>query len=302
MFNSSVLDVAVGLTLVYLLLSLACSAAGEMVASLWKIRASDLARGMRELLHDTNGTGMVQTIYNHPLIHSLFEGSYSPNTTRKLPSYIPARNFALALISSLEAPGTTRPAGFEKIEEALKCLRKEAGNDVAKLRESVELWFNSSMDRVSGWYKRRMQVILVVLGLVLAAAINADTLVLARRLAADEALRDALVAASQEYAKSAPAAGQEQKQAGDRLKENLAAIRGLGLPIGWNRSAAEAEAADSIPDSPGGWLLKAIGWLLTALAASLGAPFWFNVLNRLNVIRASVKPPAKEAEPKPAAA
>jgi hypothetical protein len=42
--------------------------------------------------------------------------------------------------------------------------------------------------------------------------------------------------------------------------------------------------------------MVAAGWLLTALAATLGAPFWFDVLNRLMVIRSTVKPHEKSPE------
>lgn len=38
------------------------------------------------------------------------------------------------------------------------------------------------------------------------------------------------------------------------------------------------------------------GWLATALAATLGAPFWFDVLNRIMVIRSTVKPHQKSPE------
>ena len=40
-----------------------------------------------------------------------------------------------------------------------------------------------------------------------------------------------------------------------------------------------------------------VGWLLTALAASLGAPFWFDVLNKFISIRSVGKAP--EERPKP---
>ena len=39
-----------------------------------------------------------------------------------------------------------------------------------------------------------------------------------------------------------------------------------------------------------------IGWLITALAVSLGAPFWFDLLNKFMVIRSTVKPHEKSPE------
>jgi len=40
-------------------------------------------------------------------------------------------------------------------------------------------------------------------------------------------------------------------------------------------------------------LFHSAGWLVSALAISLGAPFWFDVLNRFVVLRSTVKPNEK---------
>jgi hypothetical protein len=39
-----------------------------------------------------------------------------------------------------------------------------------------------------------------------------------------------------------------------------------------------------------------VGWLLTAMALSLGAPFWFDTLSRIMVIRSTVKPRGKSGD------
>src|SRR5215471_3393478 len=107
MFNTAIVDVAMGMVFVYLLLSLMCSAANELIELWLKNRATDLERGLRELLQDPDGSGLVQKVYNHPLISGLFEGDYQKVTLGmgkrmmgrvKLPSYIPSRTFALALM------------------------------------------------------------------------------------------------------------------------------------------------------------------------------------------------------------
>jgi hypothetical protein len=41
-----------------------------------------------------------------------------------------------------------------------------------------------------------------------------------------------------------------------------------------------------------------VGWLITALAVSLGAPFWFDMLNKFIVVRSTVKPHEKSLEEK----
>ena len=69
------------------------------------------------------------------------------------------------------------------------------------------------------------------------------------------------------------------------------------LPIGWNEAAFATVAARA--KTPGGYIELFFGYLLTAFAVTLGAPFWFDVLNRLMVIRATVKPTEKSKEEAP---
>ena len=51
MFATSIIEVAIGLIFVYLLMSLICSAANEIIESFLKNRATDLERGIRELFN-----------------------------------------------------------------------------------------------------------------------------------------------------------------------------------------------------------------------------------------------------------
>ena len=99
MLGSDLLDIAIGLIFLYLLLSLICSALSEIVEAFMKKRSSDLERGLKALLRDDKGEGLVKAIYDHPLVNGLFKGEYeSASRTKDLPSYIPPRNFALALM------------------------------------------------------------------------------------------------------------------------------------------------------------------------------------------------------------
>ena len=85
---------------------------------------------------------------------------------------------------------------------ALITLLDAAGGDVAKARENIENWYNSSMDRVSSWYKRRAQLTIFFVGIFVAIAVNVDTITVAKRLSTDDGLRESLVAASDAYAKA----------------------------------------------------------------------------------------------------
>jgi hypothetical protein len=75
MFGSEILEVAIGLMLVYLLLSLICSAVREGLEAWSEMRAVHLERGIRELLQDLNGTGLAKALYTHPLIYGLFQNN-----------------------------------------------------------------------------------------------------------------------------------------------------------------------------------------------------------------------------------
>lgn len=76
---------------------------------------------------------------------------------------------------------------------------------------------------------------------------------------------------------------------------NQERLKDLGLPIGWEAQGEKWPAWDL-----GQWWKQLIahgfGWLLTAFAISLGAPFWFDLLNKFIVIRSAVKPHEKSPE------
>ena len=121
MLGSTVLDVAIGLVFIFLLVSLLASAMREALETFLKTRASHLEAGLREVLRDPGGTGLVKQFYNHPLIYCLYSGEYAPNPGLKsgglmitrghnLPSYIPSSSFALALMDmTARGPQATWP-------------------------------------------------------------------------------------------------------------------------------------------------------------------------------------------------
>jgi hypothetical protein len=176
-----------------------------------------------------------------------------------------------------------------EIKRVLRTFIEDADTDVDKVRESIEAWYDSSMDRVSGWYKRYTQVIILILGLIVSL---------------DPTLRNSVVTAAQQYlndsslssadsasSSSIPACDEDPNSPECRFEKNLAEIKKLGLPIGWNK-----EDPRSVPEDLLGRLIKVFGWFLTAVAITLGAPFWFDLLNKFLVIRSTVKPHEKSSE------
>ena len=349
MFGIDILDVAIGLFFGYLVLSLAVTAANEMSAAWFRRRAWMLHKGISTLLDDAQ---LADRLYEHPLI----QGLSSPGSVvrrvpvlRRLvgrgPSYMPSRTFAIALLDTLQNdPGKLQPAeGSRSVDRVLALLWKEARNDPDQFRANIETWFNDSMERVSGWYKRRTQVLLLIWAAVVTIGTNADTLVIAKTLWRDPALRQALVERAEGYvatqqrpgaapvalaadeAPPPPALPPDQQaeldfvEASAQYDAALADLAELQLPIGWEDPTPPAEgetslrlitdtATDDWPGAiwePGGvqrWLQAAdqhsLGWLLTILAVSMGAPFWFDMLNRIMSVRTAGKAP-EEAQKAP---
>jgi hypothetical protein len=283
MFGSTILDVAIGIIFIYLLVSLVISAINELIAAKLKSRATNLSQGIQALLQDPSQAGWVAKLYQHPLIQSL-----SPPNSK--PSYIPSRTFALALLDLVTPANTDEnrtladlKAGManlpEPLQKTLTNLLDEAQHDVERLKTQIEIWFNNGMDRASGWYKRKTQWIQFFIGLTLVILLNIDSVHIGRSLfAVNSPMRASLVESAKSFA--AQPGGTNKP-----MKDVVDAISSASLPIGWSEFP-----------KPDQWPTMVVGWLITAFAVSLGAPFWFDLLNKFVNIRASGKAP--EEEPK----
>ncbi|SHN25375.1 hypothetical protein [Chitinophaga sp. CF418] len=319
MFNSVILEVAIGIIFLFGLVSMICSGIREGIEALTKTRAAYLERGIRELLHDRGAQNIAKSFFEHPMINSLYTSDYTPGKNTKepglldrgkqLPSYIPAKNFALALMdiaargsknnavssdpNSVEMSMASIRANILNIQNvpvqrAMLTALDSAQGDLERLQQNLEKWFDSSMDRVSGWYKRSTQWILFFIGLVLAVGLNINTIKIADYLFRNDDVRKLIVAEAENASKDSTFTQQSFAQAQGHLAE-------LKLPIGWaNGINPEEDNSDSIAWN--GFFIYVLGWLLTALAATMGAPFWFDMLNKIMVIRGTVKPAEKSPE------
>ncbi len=322
MFGSAILDVAIGIVFIYIILSMMCSAMREGIEGWLRTRAAYLERGIRELLSDVNTGSLTKRLYEHPLIDPLYFGAYPTHPLaanprwysrgRNLPSYIPSRNFALALLDmAARGPSNTAQADAgpmlaDSVEVSLASIRSgiqtlpnatlqrvlsmavnTAGNDLEKTIRNVEAWYDSAMDRVSGMYKRASQLVIFLLGLGLAIGFNINTIALADYLYGNPSVRQALVAQAESLAKNSVGSNEDFELIQTRLAQT-------SLPIGWAQedNHRAAQIAGSAPYVWHTFVAPALGWLLTAFAVTLGAPFWFDVLNKIMTFRSSIKPVA----------
>lgn len=353
MFNSEILEVGIGMVFLFLLISLICAAIKEWLEGIFKWRAMDLERALRGLLADQDGT-LLSALLRHPLLDSLFQGKYQHNQLRSswltpgqesrhmrmsqrrhLPSYIPSAQFAVALLdmaargplpAAAGDPPGTQPISLESLRQSVPNLPSPhlqrvllsaldyAAGDLERVKHHLEQWFDASMDRAAGWYKRRTQALLFVLGLAAAVLLNIDAIHVMERLTLDKTLREVVV--KEAGAPSVPPASASAAQ-GERIAEARRALEKIGVPIGWK----ERTRGGVVQTLGGGawtqmvplqlcmengcerahyfgadWIAAATGWLVTAFAVMLGAPFWFDLLNKFMVIRSTVKPHEKSPE------
>jgi hypothetical protein len=329
MFGSSILDIAIGVVFIFLLLSVFATTINELILSLFNMRGKELLLGIQTLLDDKSVTGLVQKVYNHGQVFGLFRGEFDLNKRGNLPSYIPSGNFAIALLDSIAQPFSEFTPGVapiqpvatithafeaaatalaenvatEKVGKPLVSMMAMAGNDAEKLQKSVEAWYNSGMDRVSGWYKYRTQWILFWVGLVLAVSMNADTIGIVRQLSKDSTLRQSIVAAAQATRDPKSTAASADEPIDKRIKaakDSFDEISDLGMPIGWPKGDPTAKTPREKIAKCFDWITgrpsMLLGWLLSAIAISLGAPFWFDALNKIMVVRSTVKPREKSRD------
>jgi hypothetical protein len=307
LFNSTVLDVAIGLIFVYLLLSIICTAVNEWLAGVTGSRSKLLKKGLIQLLNnqptknDSSPDALIKAFYKHPLI----KGMTKPG---KEPTYLSARIFAAVVTDVLSAGASgegevadlrtvvaTVPDGDVKKVIAAVVNHSERNQD-ANPGQALEGWFNDAMDRVSGWYKRRMQMWTLIVAIVITLAANADTIGIARRLWADPVLRSAVVEEAKVRAqKPRPTVSVEYKDENDPTEPTVTRNEGntlsdkekeiLGELLGWHGPLKESLKPEVF-----------LGWILTVFALSMGAPFWFDLLNKIMNIRNAGKSPDEKSK------
>jgi hypothetical protein len=139
------------------------------------------------------------------------------------------------------------------------------------------------MDRVAGRYRRRTHWIVIGIATVITLALNINTITIVRALEQDTALRQSIVERASTTSTNASLTGEQAK---DELNK-------VSLPIGWRNVVWPQRGQWTTGENVVAGMMSLAGWLLTIFGISLGAPFWFDVLNKFMVVRATVKPTEK---------
>ncbi len=385
MFNNVAFDIVIGLLFIYLLYSLLATIVSEIIATVIGLRARNLREAVDRMLNDDDDANkkllgrfwdslritkktkslMVKNFYNHPEIKYLGSTGVFKN-----PSSFKAISFSKTIIYLLSGQGSANKSSIENRLNILKdnpgslnadeiildketakyvlSLWDESYGDIVKFKLNLETWFDRTMEQALEWYKRKIQIILLMLGLVIAWFAGADTFLIAKTLSTDKDAREKMVQVASAYIQNNPQPEELQiklnKDSGDSKKLDSIRLKRLDSLLevkkllekdmaeansvlgisGWlpdtvrcvmnkegdryyipqvdeailndmDKAAASGKIPFSIREKISYFFrlfpLHFLGFLITAIAISLGAPFWYDLLNKLMKLRTAVKQP-----------
>jgi len=325
-----ILQLFISLTFIFLLLSIMASGINEIIVYVLQARGYFLKNALKELLDDALlNKNYAELLYDHPLVDRL------KKTQDSLPSYITSDTFAACVIDVIgreyektqvryvQDPQTLlihvddvpkEPDLLNRFTAGVNGMRYsdlkiffrsmiDRSKDVSELKNNLEKWYNDYMDRVSGWYKNRMQWYLFLIGAVIAIAVNVDSIKLTRDLYHNQVLSSQLSSAAEGYVQNHKnlTTPDSLTQLVKSIDQAYGTLKLYDLPIGWEKPGAYRPYLHQI-SAGHTWtgtlasllweiLLKGIGWLITAVALSFGAPFWFDLLGKLVDLRKAGKKP-----------
>jgi hypothetical protein len=290
MFGSQALEAAIGLALLFFVCASLASAVVEAVSRVLRKRAKDLEETIGQMLSGSNtfdaAAEAALKVFKGTAVYQSADIAASRGRrwfrTDVGPAYLSARSFADGVDELLDQGSEIPVAGLGK---RLAHLRSEGRERTLEAKAAMENWYDETMGRLGGAYKRWATAVLFVVGLVLAVAGNVSAPHAAQILWQQPAVREAALAAAEQAA--------AKSNSPDVVGTNVQTVQdlaGLGMPVGWQQGADWGSLA---------WTTSHLaGWLITALLLMLGAPFWFDALSRLVSLRATgAKPPTADHDP-----
>ena len=335
-----IIDLVVGMIFIYFLLSIICSSVVEIALTYVKARSTLLEEWLKGIfdkqVQEGNSTvSLGQAIMDHCGVTAL-------SGKGKAPSYIDAKNFISALFEKITYdPNNPNSIAYNldtiisKIEQTdylstelkrmflayayaakdeYQQVSVKTASEIEILRAKVENWYDSSMDRLTGDLKRRYsRPFTMIVAIVTALLLNADSLNIAKYLYSNPDARSAV--AAQAY-KAVDTTGQAfmnridtMKAVTPTTKQQLQSTLDSGLyninkakaalqenlPFGWTTNSIKMIFSGGFWGGMLGLLGKITGLAATVFAMMMGAPFWFDLLNKIANLRGTGAKPTSSS-------
>ncbi|MBW4469834.1 MAG: hypothetical protein KME45_05450 [Stenomitos rutilans HA7619-LM2] len=227
---------------------------------------------------------------------------------------------------ALEKLPTSIKESFSILARRAQSKVQQTSHDLNQFRVEVGAWFDRSMERASGVYKRNAKGVAILIGLTLASVTNSDAFYIVNRLSNDDNLRKAITDKAAAVTPVRDPSAPNSLNLETVKQQTDAALKDLTLPVGWKpenfvrqfecqpqdatASAPSCAAFSGKPDAlnaatilqlllakPIDLIKLLIGWIVSGLAISMGAPFWFDLLGKImNVRNSGSKPPSSETK------
>ncbi len=295
----AMLEVILGMMFTYMVLSLLGTTVNELISSWRGWRGFFMEEGIKRLLKFDDDPSVFKKFTDNEFYKQLMQHK-APFRVSRAPEWLSSKNFVSILVNTLKKSETAvakvdemiegLPEG-NKLREVLEQFKSEGHENVEAFKGRLQNWFDDVMAHSSGWYKRHLQMVTMFVGLVIAITINADSFDMYNTLSNSATARQSLSKMAEAFVANNEALP-PPKTFADSLtlaeikselrnftdSEQYAKISNV-LGLGWDTG--------DIFISPAAWLKRVLGWFVTALAISLGAPFWFSALKKIISIRTS---------------
>jgi hypothetical protein len=308
------LDLVIGLIFIYLIYSIACSTIWEIVISFSQLRGKMLFRWIYNSFGNREGD-LGKLIANHPMIKGL------TRKTNRLPSYISSGLFTDVLLDIINSKSGEKSGLSFDISLIKKSIEKstllnkdlqrvflqyfsEADGRLNIAKEKIAGWFDEAQQRLMGSYRKRLQMWIFAISVVLVGFTNADTIKLASYLYNNDTARESIALKATLFVQDTSivrfvskidtsyitfASKQEKEKIVKNIKKDFETIKRLDnelkeaeIPLGWGKEEISGFS---------NWAKKIVGLLLSTLAVSMGSPFWFDVLSKLANLRSTGNKP-----------
>jgi len=322
------LDLVIGLIFIYLIYSIGASTIWEFIVNISQLRGKMLRTWIIENFDELNSKGgskKKNSWKNQIIDHDLVKGLSKKHEGK--PVYISSQVFTDVIVdlvyqsnasSSNPVTGLINLQTFRDNLEKTKSLPDglkrvflhyvdDASGSLQKVKDKIGVWYDEAQERLIGSYKKNLQIWILIISLVLAGSTNADTINLISYLYNNDEAREAIANKASLFIQDSSFVNLISRtgasaidSASDRKQEEIVKIldkdvkvlsslndelKQTGIPIGWRNEDLESLKLH-------GSLLKKIGGiLLTALAVSMGSPFWFDILSKLSNLRSTGNKP-----------